>query len=87
MRLRMREVPSPLSPARNNRHILCVCDHAGRSRLLLHRGKAGTSMTTQAHGTIIDTATHPARTARRADAGTVRLSQPDIDGLLLCGEH
>jgi len=25
--------------------------------------------------------------ARRADAGTVRLSQRDIDGLLLCGEH
>ena len=24
---------------------------------------------------------------RRADAGTVRLSQRDIDGLLLCGEH
>jgi hypothetical protein len=27
------------------------------------------------------------RAARRADAGTVRLSQRDIDGLLLCGEH
>ena len=27
------------------------------------------------------------RPARRADAGTVRLSQRDIDGLLLCGEH
>jgi hypothetical protein len=27
------------------------------------------------------------RLARRADAGTVRLSQRDIDGLLLCGEH
>lgn len=27
------------------------------------------------------------RTARRADAGTVRLSQRDIDGLMLCGEH
>jgi hypothetical protein len=26
-------------------------------------------------------------TARRADAGTVRLSQRDIDGLILCGEH
>ena len=30
------------------------------------------------------TATRP---ARRADAGTVRLSQRDIDGLLLCGEQ
>jgi hypothetical protein len=29
----------------------------------------------------------PARPARRADAGEVRLSQRDIDGLLLCGEH
>ncbi len=28
----------------------------------------------------------PAR-ARRHDAGTIRLSQRDIDGLLLCGEH
>jgi hypothetical protein len=33
-----------------------------------------------------DTLTAP-RPARRADAGTVRLSQRDIDGLLLCGEH
>jgi hypothetical protein len=46
-------------------------------------------MTAQAH----DTTTTPAsavpapRQARRADAGTVRLSQRDIDGLLLCGEH
>jgi hypothetical protein len=31
--------------------------------------------------------TTTARPARRADAGTVRLSQRDIDGLLLCGEH
>ena len=39
-------------------------------------------MTVQAHHTI------PAdRPARRADAGTVRLSQRDIDGLVLCGEH
>ena len=28
-----------------------------------------------------------ARPARRVDAGAVRLSQRDIDGLLLCGEH
>ena len=27
------------------------------------------------------------RAARRADAGVVRLTQRDIDGLLLCGEH
>jgi hypothetical protein len=29
----------------------------------------------------------PGRTARRADAGAVQLTQRDIDGLLLCGEH
>jgi hypothetical protein len=39
-------------------------------------------MTAQAHDTIT-----PARPARRADAGTVRLSQRDIDGLMLAGEH
>jgi hypothetical protein len=39
-------------------------------------------MTPPAAGTIA-----AARPARRADAGTVRLSQRDIDGLLLCGEH
>jgi hypothetical protein len=47
-------------------------------------------MTTHAHETTITTATAPVpapRLARRADAGTVRLSQRDIDGLLLAGEH
>ena len=39
-------------------------------------------MTAQAHETVT-----AARAARRADAGAVRLSQRDIDGLLLCGEH
>ena len=42
-------------------------------------------MTTQAHDTI--TTAHPIRPARRADAGTVRLSQRDIDGLMLAGGH
>src|SRR6204780_4995189 len=42
-------------------------------------------MTAHAHDTITPPAA--ARPARRADAGTVRLSQRDIDGLLLCGEH
>jgi hypothetical protein len=37
--------------------------------------------------TTATAATSAARRARRADAGTVRLSQRDIDGLLLCGEH
>jgi len=48
-------------------------------------------MTAHAHNTITDTTTTTApaatRTARRADAGTIRLSQRDIDGLLLVGEH
>ena len=39
-------------------------------------------MTAHAHHT-----TTSARPARRADARSVRLSQRDIDGLLLCGEH
>jgi hypothetical protein len=44
-------------------------------------------MTAQAHDTITGTTTPAARAARRANAGTVRLSQRDIDGLLLTGEH
>ena len=43
-------------------------------------------MTAQAHDTTT-TPAPPARPTRRADAGTVRLSQRDIDGLLLVGEH
>ena len=41
-------------------------------------------MTAQTHAHDTTTTVRP---ARRADAGTVRLSQRDIDGLLLCGEH
>ena len=44
-------------------------------------------MTVHAYDTITPPATATSRSARRADAGTVRLSQRDIDGLLLCGEH
>jgi hypothetical protein len=40
--------------------------------------------TTHLNGPVTDTTARP---ARRADAGLVRLSQRDIDGLLLCGEH
>ncbi len=42
-------------------------------------------MTAHAHDTITPVAT--ARPARRADAGSIRLSQRDIDGLMLTGEH
>jgi hypothetical protein len=42
-------------------------------------------MAAEAHETIApDTA---ARRARRATAGVIQLTQRDIDGLLLCGEH
>jgi hypothetical protein len=44
-------------------------------------------MTAQAHDTTTDSAPAAARAVRRADAGTIRLSQRDIDGLLLVGEH
>ena len=44
-------------------------------------------MTARAHDTTTDTTPPSVRPARRADAGTVRLSQRDIDGLLLVGEH
>jgi len=43
-------------------------------------------LTTQAHDAAITTSS-ASRPSRRADAGSVRLSQRDIDGLLLCGEH
>ncbi|MGH3119874.1 MAG: hypothetical protein ACRDPF_19095 [Streptosporangiaceae bacterium] len=33
------------------------------------------------------TAVTPARPTRRADAGSIRRSQRDIDGLILTGEH
>jgi len=48
-------------------------------------GKAGIGMTARANQTI--TATRAARPARRAGTGAIRLSQRDIDGLLLCGEQ
>jgi hypothetical protein len=45
-------------------------------------------MTAQAHDTTTPAPTlTSARASRRADAGTIRLSQRDIDGLLLVGEH
>jgi len=44
-------------------------------------------MTAQAHDTATSTTTTAPRPARRADAGSIRLSQRDIDGLMLCGEH
>jgi len=42
-------------------------------------------MTAHAYDTIPPVT--PARPARRADAGSIRLSQRDIDGLILAGEH
>jgi hypothetical protein len=40
--------------------------------------------TAHAHDTVTSAAARP---AQRADAGSIRLSQRDIDGLLLVGEH
>ena len=88
MRLRMAGRPCLHRAARNNRHIPFVSDHTGHSRLLLQRGRLGIAMTAHVHDTITETVTPAAaRPARRADAGRVRLSQRDIDGLLLVGEH
>jgi hypothetical protein len=54
----------------------------------LQRGRLGIAMTAHAHDTITDTAPADAtRPVRRADAGMARLSQRDIDALLLGGEH
>src|SRR5579862_9583170 len=87
MRLRTSDGPYPRRPERNNRHIPCESEHTGHLRLLLPR-EGGSVMAVQ---TGTDSPAGPAgppgRTARRADAGVVRLTQRDIDGLLLCGEH
>jgi hypothetical protein len=54
------------------------------SRGLRYFRRAERALTTQAH----DTATPvTSRLPRRAGAGAVRLTQRDIDGLMLCGEH
>jgi hypothetical protein len=53
--------------------------------LLLPQGRLGSGMTAQAHDPV--TPVRAARPARRASPGTVRVSQLDIQGLLLCGEH
>ena len=44
-------------------------------------------MTAHAHDTIPPVSVTSSRPARRADDGSIRLSQRDIDGLLLAGEH
>ena len=55
------------------------------SRGLRYFTRAERTLTTQAHDTAMPVTTP--RRPRRADAGSVRLSQRDIDGLMLCGEH
>ena len=47
------------------------------------------TMAAQAHDAITPVTATPVTTSRRrrVDAGVVQLSQRDIDGLLLCGEH
>lgn len=44
-------------------------------------------MTAHNHDTIPPVSVTTSRPARRADAGSIRLSQRDIDGLIMAGEH
>ena len=84
MRLRQRRGPAARRPwAEKSSHPVFLRAH-GATEAVVTAGKAGISMTAQASGSGTITTARP---ARRADAGTVRLSQRDIDGLLLCGEH
>jgi hypothetical protein len=85
MRLRMSGRPPGQASRRNNRHIPCVTHHTGHSRLLLLRGRLGIGMTAQAHDIIAPIT--EARPARRTSPDVIQLTQRDIDGLLLCGEH
>ena len=84
MRLWQRWSPARIDPQRKNRHISCCFRAHGATDASVTAGETwghhdGTDTGTRHHTT--------ARTARRADAGTVRLSQRDIDGLMLRGEH
>ena len=84
MRLRMPRIRVPHWPqAENSSHLVFLQAH-GATEAAVTAGKVGIVMTAQAQANDTITAARP---ARRADAGTVRLSQRDIDGLLLCGEH
>src|SRR5581483_3547913 len=75
---------------RKDRRIPCGDEHTGQPGLAFLQ-RAERALTTQAHETATqasDTAaTVTSRLPRRAGAGTVRISQRDIDGLMLCGEH
>src|SRR4029077_19053232 len=55
---------------------------SGAAGGIVGTGKAVMNTTTRARD-----ASTTGRAARRADTGLVRLSQRDIDGLMLCGEH
>ena len=57
-------------------HTPRLSGHTGHPRLLLQRARQGTTMT--AHDTTATLTVTPDRPARRADAGTIRLSQRDI---------
>jgi hypothetical protein len=83
MRLRNSCRPSARAPARKDCHIPYVDEHTGQPGFC-YCGKAGMTMAAQAHDAITPVT---ASRRRRVDAGVVQLSQRDIDGLLLCGEH
>ena len=71
MRLRMAPGASRLAPARNNRHISCIGEYTGAAGDPGTAGKAEMNITAHAH----DSVTPAARPSRRADAGSIRLSQ------------
>ena len=84
MRLRTPHIPvPPRAPPEKSSHLVFLRAR-GATEAAVTAGETWDIMTAQAqaHDTIT-----AARPARRADAGTVRLSQRDIDGLMLCGEH
>ena len=84
MRLRGALSSCRAAAVRNNRHISCISEYTGAAGDPGEAGKAEMNTTAHTHDT---TAPAAARLSRRADAGSIRLSQRDIDGLLLCGEH
>ena len=83
--MRLRIAPGPYPRPRPGGTIVASrasVNTRGQPGTLLQAGKA--EMNTTAHDTVIPVS---GSRRQRADAGAVRLSQRDIDGLLLCGEH
>ncbi len=83
MRLRTSDGPDPApDPRENNRHISCGSEHTGIQRLMLLAGRRGASWPYNRD--------HWPRGQDGAARGRGRgaaMTQRDIDGLVLCGEH